>query len=288
MTNSGRISVVVPVYETEDLLARALKSLSYSTRLPDEVIIVVASKKNRIGSLELWERVAEHGLSAGLKQGSRIPRVRCVFSPGATTAEARNIGVDCAFGEIIAFLDSDDEYLPLKLAMSEMALFEREGIVCSGMVYVDERGDTPKETEVWHPPVSLSSMAKGLCPISNQVVSRSVLERVPFDPDFRVCEDYAWCANCAMSGERFIVLPMPLHRYHKRKLSKTVCDCSCKEEESKEIQKTVRMHLKSTGGPIVSDHILSSCALELKQARSMGDRTRILERWITEGHFYVS
>jgi len=97
----ARISVVLPVHNRADVLPRAIQSV-LEQELKDFELIVVDD-----GSSDDSARVAE---SFG---DSRIRLIRLEQNRGGNVA--RNEGIRAATSPLIAFLDSDDRYLPNKL-----------------------------------------------------------------------------------------------------------------------------------------------------------------------------
>src|ERR1043166_5005861 len=97
-----RISVVIPVYDRQELGERALRSARFQEVDEREVIIVEA------GSDRAFELPAD--LAAD-------PRVRVLRHPENRGAgRSRDTGIAAARGDWIAFLDSDDYWLPGTLA----------------------------------------------------------------------------------------------------------------------------------------------------------------------------
>ena len=95
-----RVSVVIPTYNRAALLPRAVASALAQLEDGDEIIVVDD------GSTDDTARVAR----------SLDARVRYRPVPHGGAGAARNAGMDCARHALIAFLDSDDEWLPGKLA----------------------------------------------------------------------------------------------------------------------------------------------------------------------------
>lgn len=107
------ISVVVPVYNRAAVVREAIDSVLSQTRRPDEIIVVDD------GSTDDTPKVlAEYG-----------DRIRCLHKPNGGAASARNLGVRHAKGDWIAFLDSDDIWLPSHLADLEAVLNRHPDLV---------------------------------------------------------------------------------------------------------------------------------------------------------------
>lgn len=108
------VSVVIPTMDRPLLLSRALKSVFNQTHPNIEVIVVV-------------DRPNEE--TTAMLRAIDDRRLRVVVNPQPlNAAAARNLGVDHANGEWIAFLDDDDEWLPEKIA-KQLALGSARGDV---------------------------------------------------------------------------------------------------------------------------------------------------------------
>jgi teichuronic acid biosynthesis glycosyltransferase TuaG len=122
MTGRGApaISVVMPVYNAEAFLDEAIRSVLAQTREDWELLLVLDP-----GSAD---RSAE--IAAGY--AARDPRVRVLASPKRGAAPTRNHGIENARGDYVAFLDSDDLWLPAKLARQVAFIqAERAAFSCS-------------------------------------------------------------------------------------------------------------------------------------------------------------
>jgi len=98
-----RISVIIPSYNRANTIGRAIQS-ALSQSYQDFEIIVIDD-----GSTDHTEEVIRSF------QDSRIRYIRHNRNRGGSAA--RNTGIHAARGEYIAFLDSDDEWLPQKLEL---------------------------------------------------------------------------------------------------------------------------------------------------------------------------
>jgi prepilin-type processing-associated H-X9-DG protein len=123
-----KVSVITPVYNGAQYLAIALDSLLAQTFADWELIVVDD------GSTDATPLVLEH---------YNDPRITRVRQANAGEAAARNNGLSRATGEYVAFLDSDDLYLPNALAdmTAYMDAHPEYGVLfCDGHV-CDENGN---------------------------------------------------------------------------------------------------------------------------------------------------
>jgi GT2 family glycosyltransferase len=100
------ISVVIPTYNRCELLRRALLSVLAQTLPPTEVVVI------------------DDGSTDGtdVMVRNEFPEVRYYRQENCGVSSARNIGVQHTTGDWLAFLDSDDEWLPEKLARQTASL----------------------------------------------------------------------------------------------------------------------------------------------------------------------
>jgi hypothetical protein len=121
-TGMARVSVIVPVFNSAAFVGGALRSVFAQSFRGFEVIVVDDGSEDR------------EALDAVL--GEWQGRVTCVRQPNGGPARARNTGIRRATGELVAFLDADDEWLPDKLA-KQVAYFDRypeTGLLHTGIV----------------------------------------------------------------------------------------------------------------------------------------------------------
>jgi glycosyltransferase involved in cell wall biosynthesis len=111
------VSVIIPAYRAAGTIARALDSVLAQTAPPAEVFVVDDGSPDDLAAV-----VAAYG-----------ERVTLVRKPNGGAASARNLGLDLARGEFVAFLDADDYWEPHKLER-QLALFRAYpelGLTCA-------------------------------------------------------------------------------------------------------------------------------------------------------------
>jgi glycosyltransferase involved in cell wall biosynthesis len=198
MATLPRVSVVIPFYRNKDEVSYALKSLSAEAHLIHEVVLVDDASPE---PLEVMPPET-------LLTKTRLIRLECNVGSSA----ARQAGVDHATGDLIAFLDSDDAWLPGKLA-AQLPLFETDEpllAVATGwqVVDVDRRTMTTRFPVGAEDAVSLASGC-WFCPGSTVVVRREAFTRIgDMNGGLRRLEDLEWFLRLGLSGGRLIVVPM--------------------------------------------------------------------------------
>jgi len=175
------VSVIIPTHNRAALLERAIASVASQSYGNFEIIVVDDGSTDETSSvLEKW--------SARTRLVSRHQEQKGVSA-------ARNAGVKAAAGEWVAFLDSDDEWLPEKLATQisyasrypSLSVIHGEEMWIRSGVRVNP-GRKYKKTGGWIFPKALE-----LCAISPSTVlikKDYFLKFKGFREDFPVCEDY--------------------------------------------------------------------------------------------------
>ncbi len=128
-SETALVSCVIPTHNRADLLPRAIKSIQNQTYKNLEIIIVSD------GSTDNTAKV----MKALCETDARIKFIDYPSAQGGNFA--RNIGIEKARGELIAFLDDDDEWLPEKIEKQIQLINDEVGLVYTGVkiIYVNEK-----------------------------------------------------------------------------------------------------------------------------------------------------
>lgn len=103
------ISVVIPLYNKEKQIAYTLQSVFEQTFQDFEIVVVDdGSTDNSVEEVEKFDD----------------SRIRLIHQTNAGVSAARNRGIEEARGELIAFLDADDEWMPEYLA-TQYGLYQK-------------------------------------------------------------------------------------------------------------------------------------------------------------------
>ena len=202
------ISVVIPAYNCAHTLKRAVQSVFDQTYSDYEIIIIDD------GSTDDTLKII------GQFHDSRLRFVRHKKSLGA--AAARNAGIKAAEGNIIAFLDADDEWLPNKLLyqVSQLNKKQQSGACFCGFYLRSERFCNemygrviiPTNHKNWYKHLM---MGCGLGPGTNMIVRRKWFDEIGFfDESLKRYEDWDWVlrlSNLAMLE----VIKLPLAKINR-------------------------------------------------------------------------
>src|SRR5262249_9864272 len=138
------VSVIIPVFNSSALIGTALQSVFTQTFQDFEVIVVDDGSED---VAELMEALSEW-------RG----RIQYVRRRNGGPAGARNAGNARAAGELVAFLDEDDEWLPEKLAR-QVAYFARHPE--TGLLHTAVVGEPAQNAATPGPP------RQGFCVLSH-------------------------------------------------------------------------------------------------------------------------
>jgi glycosyltransferase involved in cell wall biosynthesis len=204
MTDTGSdlaplVSVVVPTYNRASLLPRALSSV-LAQSLGDLELIVVDD-----GSTDSTGEVV---------RSFRDRRIRLIRLPtNRGQGEAANAGVRAARGEWVAFLDSDDEWLPTKLERQIARLREYQGSAGTVAYCCLERRDERTGRSVPAPRGGpegdvFRALLTGWSPLPSCLVvgRRALLAIGGWDETLPTCTGHDLCLRLAEAGSRFVAV----------------------------------------------------------------------------------
>ena len=189
-------SIVIPVYNRALALRPAIESVLAQSCQDFEVIVVDDGSQDDPRSV-----VEVFG----------DPRLRVIRQANAGGGAARNTGIDAARGDFVAFLDSDDIFLPHHLADMQLLLRGTENLTGYARVWVD-RGQGPaflKPPRGILPGEDMASHLlcdRGFTQTSTMAVPRAAARQVRFHEHLRAAEDTDFAIRLHLSGCRFQML----------------------------------------------------------------------------------
>lgn len=233
------VSVVIPAYNTAAFIHETLESVFRQGFRSYEVIVVNDGSPDT----EELERVLEN----------RLEDITYIKQPNAGAGAARNTAIMAARGEIIAFLDGDDVWLPDYLE-SQIAFLKGESL---DMVYCDailfgllfNNGKTYMQTAPSAGPADFAGILASRCNvITSGTLARkqSIVDAGMFDPGRIPGEDFLVWLRMAKNGARFGYQRKQLLKYRVRPDS-SCGDSVTRAERAIEVYERVRQTLELTG-----------------------------------------
>ena len=220
MSQETLLSVIIPVYNVEEYLAKCVDSILNQTYRNLEVILVNDGSKDGSGSI----------CDDFVQKDSRV---RVIHKENGGLSSARNAGMDAAKGEYISFIDSDD-WIETDSYEHLLGLMEKYQVklVCGGNWDVDGAtgektlGICPKKEELVTGEEFVGKMFlwdgcdSSVC---DKIFHRSLLENFRF-PEGQVSEDVAITYKIVLGAERAVLSEYPFYNYYHRvgSISRTV------------------------------------------------------------------
>ena len=174
-----RVSVVIPTYNRGWTIKRAVDSVLAQTFRNFELIVVDDGSGDDTADI-----LAGYGTA-----------IRVIRQPNAGVSAARNTGIRAAGGDFIAFLDSDDYWLPEKLQI-QSAYFNThpEAVICQTEEIWIRNGKRVNPKKVHKKPsgrIFRASLALCLVSPSAVMLRRELFDEIGgFDETLPACEDY--------------------------------------------------------------------------------------------------
>lgn len=197
------ISIILPAYNAERFIARAIDSIIKQT-FPEWELILVDD-----GSTDKTVEIAKSF------KDNRI----WVFMLGQNKGivEALNYGLDLAFGEFIARHDADDTSHPYRLERQLKYLNEHPDVDIVGTAMVIEEGNGRMLSTKKYPKKPTHGEWMEFCQLAHPTVMmhRKVYDVIGgYDPDFDMacCEDYDYWLR---AKEKFVIHNIPEALYFK-------------------------------------------------------------------------
>lgn len=181
------VSVIIPTFNRAYILPKAIESVIKQTYKNLEIIVVDDCSRDSTSEII-----------------TRFPVKYVKLPQNSGPSRARNRGIYHARGEFLAFLDSDDQFLPKKIEKQVKFLLDNPQFI---LVQTDEvwfKGDKRLNPKKYHAKAKgfFLDRAVKLCvvSISTVLVRRELFKSVGlFDESFPVCEDYEFWLRVALN-----------------------------------------------------------------------------------------
>lgn len=188
MNNSPQVSIIVPVYNTEKYLRKCIDSIIAQINKDWELLLVDDGSKD--GSGKICDEYA-----------AKDSRIRVFHKENGGVSSARNLALDNARGEWLAFVDSDDivdeNYLSLEevpqntdVIVKSFQRFDDSGSVISKHI-IDENSLLNKGEEL-----NRRYVLKRQNSLWNKIINMRIIGNCRFDTSVKVGEDFLFFLAC--------------------------------------------------------------------------------------------
>lgn len=197
-------SVIVPVYNRAHVLGRTLKSVLAQTFQDFEIVVVDD------GSSDDPKAVVQEFAD---------PRIRFVRQENRGGGAARNTGIDAARGRLVAFLDSDDEFLPHHLERMRGLLATGQETAGYARIVVD-RGEgrsllkPPRAIRQGEHMATYLLCDRGFVPTITLALPREIAQRVRYSEALPFAQDTDFALRLYLDGCHFRMIEEPGAVWH--------------------------------------------------------------------------
>lgn len=203
------VSVVIPYYNRPDVIGRAIGSVRRQSFSDWELIVVDdgSDEPSRLDSASAPD-----------------PRIRYIrHERNRGVSAARNTGVEASRGRFVAFLDSDDEWLPKKLESQLKAVFDSRAppdrTICTTkcVIFTSERRYCVRPLREPAPGRSFAEFLYndgGFAQSSSFFLSTTLARSTPFRETLAAFEDHLFFIELGARGAKYVLVPDPLTIWH--------------------------------------------------------------------------
>ena len=189
-----KLSVVIPTFNRAKLLQRALESVFSQTVLPYEVIVV------------------DDGSTDNTKEIVKNFPATYLYQKNKGVSSARNLGIKNSSGDVIAFLDSDDEWLPTKI-QTQLPCHDNKTLFShTEEIWIKDNKEIKQKAHHKKPDGECFYENINFCKIapSTVMIDKYVFEKVGyFDENLEVCEDFdMWLRVLKQTPIKLIKIPL--------------------------------------------------------------------------------
>lgn len=202
--NRPVVSVIMPVYNTEDLMRQSIDSVLSQTLKDIELICVDDGSTD--SSLAILEEYSKND-----------PRVRVFCQENAGAGKARNKAIGNATGKYLAFMDADDRYPDEEVLQKLVSAAERHSVKIAGGSKLREtkKGIIPKKTQTFEKEevIEYRDFQKDY-DYQCYIFDRQMLKENGIDfPYYRRYQDPPFFIRAMLAAGRFAAIPDPTYIY---------------------------------------------------------------------------
>lgn len=218
-----KISIIVPVYKVEAYLSECIESIIHQTYRDLEIILVDDGSPDKCG--EICDRYA-----------AKDERIRVIHKKNEGVARARNDGIECADGDYISFIDSDDWIAEnaYEVLYQGLKQYDADCSVGKCVTVIDKNGNLTSKKSKASPiscETSLEAMKRVLLngsAVWNRLFKREVFQNIRFPLD-RINDDEVTALHAYAECKKIVFLNQETYYYRIRPNSITTSSFSLRK-----------------------------------------------------------
>ena len=202
--NNEKVSVIIPAYNAEPFIDRAINSVLNQTH--DNVEIVVINDGSRDKTEEKIKTYLE-----------KCDKLKLISTDNGGVCRARNIGIENSTGEYIVFLDADDELLPIAVELMLNTAIESNADIVNAKES-EEEGCIPEELDLNGEEYLIKCIEDHHIGYSvRKLYKKSFLSGVRFEEGRKIHEDSFFCFSCALKHPKVVHIEKSVYKVYPTK-----------------------------------------------------------------------
>ena len=206
------VSIIIPVYNVQDYLARCVDSVLTQTYTDLEIILVDDGSIDISG--DICDEYALHDA-----------RVRVIHKENGGLSDARNAGLDVARGNYVAFIDADDYVHPSFVELLLKTINETGAQIAVSTWQELKDGDKPRKVRTKRPRCTILTQEEAISSVFyqkklNQSACSRIFETQLFNnlrfPEGMLYEDLAIIYPLLCKVEKVALINTPMYYYMHR------------------------------------------------------------------------
>ncbi|MGI6509985.1 MAG: glycosyltransferase family 2 protein [Erysipelotrichaceae bacterium] len=206
---AGKVSVIIPVYNLQQYIARCLDSVTKQTYKNLEILVIDNNSSDK--SLKIIQEYAE-----------KDNRIKVFSQPVQGVSYARNLGLENVTGDYISFVDGDDsiDENMYQLLVSEITAKNTDLVVCNLYLVIGEEknirvnfnqkkiGKILTGDDIFNYIFSSSAL------LTNTLIKKEIFYNLFFRTDVAYGEDQILFLECLKRIKSAVILDKPLYYYY--------------------------------------------------------------------------
>lgn len=188
------VTVIIPAYNAEQTLEKAVESVFEQTCKVEKIIIIDDGSKDK--TLQIAESLKDKSLLS-----KDLPEINVISIKNSGVSHARNIGIKESNTIYISFLDSDDSWHSQKIE-KQLKIFEENkdvALVSTSSTVKNRFSNKIKIISYWH------LLMRNHVITSSAMAKTSTLKSILFDEDLKRAEDYNLWLKIGKTGKMFFI-----------------------------------------------------------------------------------